>query len=260
MRRVLSRIACSAARRIAKRSRISLFEITTSAVAPAAGGWRQPGGIEARPLLRAAVPGAQEDRLDGGDRRPFDLDDGVVPVAAAVGQADPVVGDVEAAREGDAAVAHQRLAVIAPQQRPEAGPPEAVAVVRDHVHAVPAHAVEELGRRVAAADEVVEQPHLDAPARGARQRIGELPSDGVVAENVHLERDARPRRFDRVQPGGERLDAVAQQLDRVAGQKLAPILDVARGRGRRGQRQRVCARKFVSNFRTPGGIWRRRRH
>ena len=94
-----------------------------------------------------------------------------------------------------AAVAHQRLAVIAPQERPEARPPEAVPVIGDDVNAARPHAVEELGRRVAAADEVVEQPHLDAAARpppisaSANRR-----PMAVVAEDVHLQRDAHPRR------------------------------------------------------------------
>jgi hypothetical protein len=79
------------------------------------------GGIQARPLLRAPVPGAKEDRLDGRDRRSFDLDGGVRASRRRRRPATPLVVDVQAAREGDAAVAHQRLAVVAAQQRQNRG-------------------------------------------------------------------------------------------------------------------------------------------
>ena len=126
------------------------------------------------------------------------------------------------------------------------------------MYPVCAHPVEEFGGRVAAADEVVEQPHLDAPGRGANQRIGDLPADGVVAENVHLQRDARLGRVDRGQPGRERLRAVAQKADGVAAEQLARIFHVARRHGRARRGQGAGAREIVSNFRTPGGIgWRR---
>jgi hypothetical protein len=122
------------------------------------------------------------------------------------------------------------------------------------VDAVGAHAVEEFGGRVAAADEVVDQPHLDAPPRGRDQRVREPPPDGVVAENVHFERDADARRLDRRQPGGEGLDPAAQQLDRVAAHQLVRILDVTRARVRR----RAGRSEFVSDFRIRGGFGRRR--
>ena len=135
--------------------------------------------------------------------------------------------------------------MIAPQERPETRPPEAVPVIHDHVNPVRAHAIEELGGRVAAADEVVEQPHLDAAPGGCDQRVREPPADRVVAENVHLQRDAHARRLDGLQPDGEGLGAVAEQPDRVAAQKLVGILDVARGDVGRRFHQRGRAGKTV---------------
>ena len=128
-------------------------------------------GREARPLARAPVPGREERGLERRDGGALEAHGGVVPAAAARLGLEPLVGDVEPAREGDEPVAHQRLAVVAPPQLPEAPLPEARPVVRDRVHAARAQPLEEGRGRVAAADEVVEQAHGDAaapPPRAAR--------------------------------------------------------------------------------------------
>ena len=114
-----------------------------------------------------------------------------------------------------------------------------VLVVGDDVDALLAHVLEELAGRVPAADVIVEQTHLDPAVRRAGQRIGERPSDAVVAEDVHLERDSVPRRLDGREPGREGLRAVAQQADRVARDELVRVLDGTEvPPGRRGRRHR----------------------
>ena len=74
----------------------------------------------------------------------------------------PVVGDVDAAREGHLAVAHQRFTVVPADQGPKMGSPDTVGVVGNGLHALPPHVFEEAGGSVAAADGIVEKSNLDA--------------------------------------------------------------------------------------------------
>ena len=74
-------------------------------------------------LARRLRPGGHERGLQGGRERAGDAHHGVAPVLLGVGVAHPLVGDGHAARVADAAVHHDRPAVIAlvePRQLAEA--------------------------------------------------------------------------------------------------------------------------------------------
>ena len=109
-------------------------------------------GFQTHPSLHPPVPGVQEDRFDGRDGRTADLDRGVVPIFAACLCGRPAVRYVDPASEGYFAIANQRLAVVAPDERPKTRTPESVGMVRHGPHAGLAHAFEESGGSVAAAD------------------------------------------------------------------------------------------------------------
>src|SRR5207244_855105 len=133
---------------------------------------------------------------DGRDDGPLQAHGRVVPAAAARLRLEPLVGDVEPTRERDAPVTDQGLAVIAAPELPDAAPAEAGPVIGDRVDTARAQRLEEGRGRLAAPHVVVEEAHGDA-ARGRRdERGGETPADRVVAEDVHLERDALARRLD----------------------------------------------------------------
>jgi hypothetical protein len=64
------------------------------------------------------------------------------------------------------------------------------------VDAAGAQLLEERCRRVAAADEIVEQSDGHAARRRRHQRLRKPAPDAVVLEDIHLQRHAFPRRVD----------------------------------------------------------------
>ena len=145
---------------------------------------------------------------------PANLDAGVAP-RLGVGRAFPRLADAQAGDEGDAAVADQRLAVIAHQPGQRPGDPRRV----EGPHLDPAVAQpvpEPPAGGVQRAEPVVDEPHLHAGLGAGDQRVGEPLARRVVVEDVDLEVDEALGGGDGVEPRRVVLRGVLQQPHGVA--------------------------------------------
>ena len=146
----------------------------------------------------------------------FDRDAGIAPGFPLAGRvAHPGIADAQAGDEADAAVHHQRLAVVAaePAERAfETGRIEAADLDAGLRHR-PKHRARGLPE---AAEPVVEEVDVDSGAGALRQQVHEGPAGRVVVDDVVFELDRAFRRLDRFQPCRIVLGAVFQQCQAVA--------------------------------------------
>ena len=125
--------------------------------------------------------------------------------------------DVDAADKGDTPVHHQQLAVVAVIDLPGCQRGERVDRTElQQLHTAHPQALEKSAWCPDCAHAVVDHRNLYPLCLLLQQRVGKLPPDGVVFDDVGLQVDMVGRRPDGGQHGRVGLRPVAQQADFVA--------------------------------------------
>ena len=121
---------------------------------------------------------------------------------------------------------------------------------RQHFDAGLTHRLEEGRRRRHAADRVVDHAHFDARLAAADQQFAQCAPDVVVRKDVGFEMHVMLRILDGAANRSQRLRAVHQQRDAIAGDErrvcaLAECIDQSRVRARSRDDRRAAARLRV---------------
>ncbi len=149
------------------------------------------------------------------DHRPLEPEVRIAHRMRRIGRQQVLDADIDAAGEGDAAVDHQELAMVA--QVEERRLPRHVGMQEPvDRHARLAQLLVGARPEVAAADAIDQHPHRHATAMGTDQRLDEGHPRLIVAEDVARQPDAFLRRIDRREHRRIGVVAAAQQADPVA--------------------------------------------
>ncbi|MNT15293.1 hypothetical protein D3C72_1503400 [compost metagenome] len=124
-----------------------------------------------------------------------------------------LVGDVHAAREAHAAVAHHDLAVGAVVGHGAQPPADLGVVEQRHLHTRRVHRRHELAADALGAERVEQQAHPHAGLRALDQQVAQRGADPVGLEDVVLEVDVVARRAHGLEDRIEGARAAREQLD-----------------------------------------------
>jgi hypothetical protein len=136
-----------------------------------------------------------------------------VVVRVGVGALVFLVGDVDAAGEAHAAVAHHDLAVGAVVGHRSQSAADLGVVEQRHLHARLVHRRHELAPDALGAQRVDQQAHGHALPRALDQQVAQRGADPVGLEDVVLEVDVVLRRANGIEDGVEGARAAREQLD-----------------------------------------------
>ena len=128
-----------------------------------------------------------------------------------------VLGNIDATSEGDVAIDHQYLAMVAVIQSPGADPTHRIDWIEfDQLDASHAHAVEERPRCLQRANAVIKDIDLYPGELLCNQQVGKLQAECILVKNIGFQIDVVASATDCCQHCAHCLGAVEQQGGTVA--------------------------------------------